>query len=231
MPWLAGVDGCKAGWVAALLNTRSGALRLELHPAFAAIVSSSYRPAVIAVDMPIGLPSVSAPRRACDAEARKLLGPRRSSIFSPPLREVVALGDYAKANALSRRLSGLGLSKQAFFLMPKIREVEAVLLSRPACAIRECHPELAFVAMNAGVPLVSSKRTPSGERRRRALLARYLGPFAAKAPLHYPGLLPDDILDALACLWSARRIFQGAARALPRSPECDAMRLPMEISF
>jgi hypothetical protein len=39
----------------------------------------------------------------------------------------------------------------------------------------------------------------------------------------------DDVLDAMACLWTARRIVQDAARSIPTPPERDGAGLPMAI--
>ncbi len=231
MPWIAGVDGCKAGWVAAFLQSDSGEVRFEVLPSFARIVSSAYRPRIIAVDMPIGLPSTSSPRRACDTEARGRLGPRRSSIFSPPVRDVAGIAVYGEANETSKRLTGRGLSKQAFHIMPKIREVEASLLAKPSCDIRECHPEVSFMAMNGDVPLAAYKRKPEGQRLRRTLLDREFGKGFAKLEAAFSGVALDDVHDAFACLWTARRILQGIASSLPPTPPRDALGLLAQIVF
>ncbi len=231
MPWIAGADGCKGGWVAAFLQSDSGEIRVEVVPSFAEVISSIHRPSVIAVDMPIGLPSTSAPRRACDAEARKRLGPRRSSVFSPPVREVVGVAAYGEANGMSKRLTGKGLSKQAFYIMPKISEVHEALVAEPTCNIRECHPEVSFMAMNGEVPLEAYKRTPEGQRLRGVLLAREFGTGFAKLNVVHPGVALDDVYDAFACLWTARRILQGVARSLPATPPRDALGLPMQIVY
>jgi predicted RNase H-like nuclease len=42
----------------------------------------------------------------------------------------------------------------------------------------------------------------------------------------------DDVLDAFAVLWSARRIATGSAERLPAGAEpCDSARLPMSIRY
>lgn len=59
--WVAGVDGCPAGWMVAFARANegegSGGLRLRVLPRFADILSAREAPAVIAVDIPIGLPA------------------------------------------------------------------------------------------------------------------------------------------------------------------------------
>jgi len=43
------------------------------------------------------------------------------------------------------------------------------------------------------------------------------------------GAGPDDILDALACALTARRLHAGDAEAFPDAPPRDAFGLPMAI--
>jgi predicted RNase H-like nuclease len=231
MPWIAGADGCKGGWVVAILREGAPGVRLQVVPSFLDVVSLAGPSPVIAVDMPIGLPTAAIPRRACDAEARRLLGLRRSSVFSPPVREIVSIPAYSTANETSKRLAGMGLSKQAFFLMPKIREVEAVVLANPSFVIRESHPELAFLAMNGGTPLAAGKRTLHGQSLRRALLIREFGRAVAEQAAIPRGAARDDVYDALACLWTARRIARDAACIIPPLPPRDPTGLPMEIVY
>ena len=128
--------------------------------------------AVVAVDMPVGLPGVE--RRTADAEARALLGPRRSSLFWTPPLCVLEAGDHTEANRRSRERTGWGLSAQSFNLLPKIREVREALPTesfappvRPRAA--EVHPETSF-ALLAGAPMRASKRTRVGVDERLAAL-------------------------------------------------------------
>ena len=84
----AGVDGCPAGWIQITRHAKSGEIASRYLPDAAALVQQEPRPDVIAIDIPIGLPKAGA--RACDVEARRLLGPRRSSVFAAPLRAMLA---------------------------------------------------------------------------------------------------------------------------------------------
>ena len=55
--WVAGVDGCRIGWIAVLMRVDDPTIhRIMTAPTLAAIADAPERPAVIAVDMPIGLP-------------------------------------------------------------------------------------------------------------------------------------------------------------------------------
>ena len=75
------------------------------------------------------------------------------------------------------------------------------------------HPELSFAEL-AGAPLAETKHSPAGRARRRALLAGAGVPL----PASVPGAAEDDLLDAAAVAWSARRIAAGTARVLPDPP-------------
>src|SRR5947209_17461626 len=146
---LAGVDGCPGGWVAAFV--RGAEVRIEVLPRFADVLAE--KPAIIAVDIPIGLPERAGQGgRAAEKAVRPLLGPRQSSVFSVPSRAAVYAASYAEACATALATSDppRKVSKQLFNIAPKIREVDAVLRSDPALARRvfEVHPELAFWRLN-----------------------------------------------------------------------------------
>src|ERR1700751_1976556 len=80
--WLAGVDGCRAGWMVAFVRPSNGEVRLRVVPQFAAIATALEAPAGIAVDMPIGLPARIGPQgRGPERAVRALLGARQSSVF------------------------------------------------------------------------------------------------------------------------------------------------------
>ncbi len=150
MSWIAGVDGCKRGWVAAFRDLETERLQCGVFDTFAGLLDSDQRPTVVAVDMPIGL--LEAGDRACDLEARSLVPGRGSIVFPAPIRPVLALDRYEEANALTRQVNGKGLSRQSFALVPKIREVDEELRARKADHVWEAFPELAFVNMNDGKP-------------------------------------------------------------------------------
>src|SRR4051812_40737033 len=83
---VAGVDGCKAGWVVALTpDGGDGPTSLHVVASFGDVLA--LRPVAIAVDMPIGLPAAG--QRACDVAIREQLGVRRSSVFPSPTRPML----------------------------------------------------------------------------------------------------------------------------------------------
>lgn len=184
----------------------------------------------IAVDMPIGFPANH--ERQCEGLARKLLGPRRSSVFAVPCRDAVYAQDYPSACAINARLTGRKFSKQAFMLFRKMHEIDAVVTPETQNRIFEIHPEVAFWAMNNRTPLEHYKKKPEGARLRRDLLRKNGFPIDnLQNPVWTKSkAAEDDMLDACACAWSAWRIANGTHIALPSQPEYDARGLRMEIN-
>lgn len=236
--WLAGVDGCPAGWITAFVRPTGEICEIAIFPRFADIVAA--RPlAVIAVDMPIGLPArTGAGGRAAENAVRPLLGARQSSVFSVPSRAAIEETDYRAACAAAFATSDppRKVSKQLFNIAPKIREVDAALRADPALAARtyEAHPELAFWRLNGDRPLGEPKKVKSrcyepGLALRRGLLIAAGLPRAIVDRAPPKGASPDDLLDALACAAIARRVHRGAATPYPDPPPRDAHGLPMAI--
>ncbi len=232
--WLAGVDGCSAGWIRVARNTRSGEVRVDLLRDVDEIASAPPRPRVVAIDMPIGLPD--AHDRACDREARARLGARRSSVFPVPIRATLAAASYEEACRIGRAADGRGLSRQAWNLMPKIRALDALLAHAPEAraTFHETHPEVCFAAWNDGEPMRAAKKHADGRRERRALAVAWLGEAtidAAESRWPRRSVAADDVLDAVAALWSAHRIHAGDAQCLPSDVQRDATGLPMRIVY
>jgi predicted RNase H-like nuclease len=245
--WFAGVDGCRAGWVVAFLRPQGGEVRLRVVPRFAEVIAAPEAPAIISVDIPIGLPEQAGRGgRTADNAVRSLLGARRSSVFSVPSRRAVfaevgpfygqqsRCAAHQRACAIARETSvpPRSITIYAFAIFSKIREVDAVLQSDRALdgRVHETHPELAFWRLNGARPLASAKKTEAGlALRRRLLIEAGLAPGMVNgAPPKGAG--PDDLLDALACAAIAARICRGLAQPFPDPPERDACGLPMAIS-
>ena len=231
-----GVDGCKNGWIAVTVSA-TGDLRPEVavSPRFSALIDGL---AVIAVDMPIGLPERAGPGgRGPETLARARLGERQSSVFSVPSRAAVACEDYREACRVALLTSDppRKVSKQAFFLFPKIREIDDLLRASPDLAARvfEVHPELAFWRLNGEQPAALPKKLKSsphepGLQLRREILVRYGYPeaFLARPP---KGAGADDLIDAAVNALMARRILTGEATPFPDPPLRDAHGLPLAI--
>lgn len=237
--WLCGLDGCRSGWIAA--RAPAGNLRrasIFLLADITTLLDGARPPLFVAVDMPIGLPErVGRAGRTPERLVRPLLGARQSSVFAIPARAAVEADTYAEActAALASSDPPRKVSKQGFFLFPKIRALDALLRARPGWRdrVREVHPEVAFAALNGG-PLSEPKKVkgqpwPAGLALRRALLADAGIPDAILAAPPPRGAGADDLLDALACLVTAEHIRLGRAVSYPDPPERDAHGLPIAI--
>jgi len=217
---------------------RDGA-RVRVVPRFADVFTAAEAPAVVAVDMPIGLPERAGPGgREAENAVRPLLGERQSSVFSVPSRAAIYARDYREACRLALATSDppRKVSKQLFNIAPKIREVDEFLRANPAQMSRvfEVHPELAFWRFNGERALNEPKKVKSrpyapGLALRRELLiaAGLAGDIVNAVPPK--GADEDDLLDALACAAIARRIHLGQARPFPDPPERDQFGLAMAI--
>jgi predicted RNase H-like nuclease len=229
----AGADACRAGWIC-VTRDADGVLASACHATAEALLAQRPRPDALAIDVPIGLPGRGP--RACDREARRRLGPRAASVFPAPLRRVVeAAASWEEACCIRTRLEGKRMSKQAWGIVAKVREVDAALRRRPARArwLHEVHPELCF-AVWRGAPMRDPKKSRAGRRERLALVSGHFG-AAAFATLRRDcprrDVADDDLLDALAALWTAERILRGEAARLPERPPRDRLGLPMQIVY
>jgi predicted RNase H-like nuclease len=247
---LAGVDGCKAGWIA-VRRDLDAAPSVGVFPTFAALLDALPDHATIAVDMPIGLPDFSQKGgRGPEALVRPLLGRRQSSVFSIPSRAALYAdtSDFTTVEtwyAAHRRASDVakatsdpprGVSIQAFGIFAKIREIDALLVERPELRRRvfESHPEVAFCRLNGEKPMTLPKKikgavNPAGMEERKALLCRH---GYEKALLDQPppkGAASDDFLDAAVMMLIAGRIANGEAKSFPDPPLADRFGIPVAI--
>jgi predicted RNase H-like nuclease len=217
-----GVDGWRGAWVGALLDGRSVTL-LALPDVAAVLAVPDVE--LIAIDMPIGL-SDDGPR-ACDVEARRLLGPARNSVFPAPLRGVLGCADYADACAVSRGASGKALSVQAWNLVPAIRALDAALGDPPRARVYEVHPELAFRALDDRVDAPKANARGLAQRIRALQPAMDVLDALAAAP---PGVPAVDTLDACAAAWSAGRLADGRGECVGDGAT-DSRGRPMRICW
>lgn len=198
---LAGVDGCRAGWLA--VTYYNGCYGYGLYPHFKDFLKSRPELKRILIDIPIGLSSPGFPRTV-DALLRKELPGRGSTVFNVPCRDAVYESDKSRARAANIRVEGKSLSVQSLNICGKIKDVDTLLPLKNGPLLLESHPEAGFKSLNRGKVLLSKKNTPRGREERLSLLEN-ADIAAGKA---YRDMLkafkmkdakPDDLLDAL-CL-------------------------------
>ncbi len=239
MTLVAGVDGCKAGWLCVLLDAATGSPQEAFISKSLAEIAAIEAAVQIAVDVPMGIESVTTREgRGCDTALRRVLGQRQSSVFAVPARAALAETDYRLAceAALAHSDPPRMVSKQCFHIFPKIREADALITPASQSRILECHPEGAFWAMNGKRPLTEPKKLksrgyPPGLALRRMLLeaAGYPAAFLAAGRFRPSQAGEDDLLDACACAWTARRVLRGEAHRFPDAPRLDPRGLRMQI--
>jgi predicted RNase H-like nuclease len=256
-----GVDRAAGAWVAVGYATDTPAVSVHdcIADLWAAHGSTAER---VVVDVPIGLcESLDAKlgtdsdaadcgcvatdgelSRRCDDLARQVLGPRSSSVFTPPCREAARLAadgaPYAEVNATNRRHTGKGLMRQAANISGGIVEVDRLLRAGdgdPAVLV-EGHPEVCFRSL-AGRPLQHPKRDAAGVDERLSALERVDGyapgdwralARALRGTDRRVGL--DDLLDAAVLALTARAPVD-KLWTLPADPGEDCAGLPMQMVY
>jgi predicted RNase H-like nuclease len=212
-----GVDGARGGWIAARAFA-DGRTELGFFPSLERIAEWRGRAdAPVAIDVPIGLMPLGG-SRPCDFACRKQLPGRGSCVFPPPARFLVDLFPTAHVtpkqlrDAIFERATTAGpgavpgLSAQSCGIFDKVWEADRfVRVGRRAEWVFEAHPELCFQRMRgAGL---ASKKTAQGVLQRLALV-RSQFPDAEEQMREADHGVMDDLLDAYAALWTARRIAE-----------------------
>jgi predicted RNase H-like nuclease len=221
-----GIDGCKSGWFSVWENQDK-----SIHSAVFSNLNElknffkNESQLILGIDMPVVLSEVI-PRQA-DQLARKLLSKKASSVFTAPTPEMLNQPNYEKASLVSKRLFGKSMSLQSWYLFPKIKDVQT-MIHHEDMQIYEIHPELSFRAMNNEQVILESKKTHEGFALRNALLSMHFKNFIFEDIRNQHArkdVMDNDILDALAVLWSAKRIQSNQASYLPQAPEKPNMQI------
>ena len=226
MSLIIGIDGCKSGWFSVWENQDK-----SIHSSVFSNLNElknffkNESQLILGIDMPVVLSEVI-PRQA-DQLARKLLSKKASSVFTAPTPEMLDQPNYEKASLVSKRLFGKSMSLQSWYLFPKIKDVQT-MIHHEDMQIYEIHPELSFRAMNNEQVILESKKTQEGFALRNALLSMHFKNFIFEDVRNQHArkdVMDNDILDALAVLWSAKRIQSNQASYLPQAPEKPNMQI------
>jgi predicted RNase H-like nuclease len=226
--FVAGVDGCRAGWVAFKVELPSLATSVELVDVPKLLKSRPNELLCLAIDIPIGLLDCS---RACDKEARKLLGqPRGTSVFAAPCRAALSAATHAAASEINRKRTGRGLSQQAFGIVPKIKQVDEEMTSDSQSWAFEIHPEVCFWALNQHQPMKHNKKTKEGAAERVAVIRPVFPEIERHLANRLSRVGADDLLDAAAAAWTALRWHRNEAESVCSS-ELDPRSLATTIRY
>ncbi len=225
-----GVDGCRGGWIAAVLDW--GDFRLERYDSINSLLFKYPEFDAFLIDMAVGLRNDLKQMRPDDI-AKRELGKRASSVFPIPSRNAVyAEGEEAQKRANIRDL-GKSLSKQTIAIIPKIRELDEFLTGHPEYKNRilESHPEVDFARLNGSV-LLSRKQEEPGISDRKQILSRFIGERALLDTYDRAKEMKcrqDDLIDAACLAVTGALSVHGMCEVLPDKPESDAHGLKMQL--
>jgi predicted RNase H-like nuclease len=208
--FVAGIDGCRGGWISFKADPASLNTSVELIDLSSVLGNKPDDLAMLAIDIPIGLLDDS---RACDKTARKLLGqPRGTSVFAAPCRASLSAKNHAAASSTNLRVTGRGLSQQAWGIASKIKQVDDVITSDCQKWVYEVHPEVCFWGLAGERPMKNRKKTKAGFEERLDLLRSFFPDIERHLENRPASVGKDDLLDAAAAAWTAVRLWKGEAR-------------------
>jgi predicted RNase H-like nuclease len=217
---LIGIDGARRGnWVLAQSASGHDDIQFELTTNLDALFKlAGSGETLIVIDVPIGIASGQhcTAGRACDSEARVVVGPRRSSVFTPPCREAFGSQNQKDASSRNQTVCSRGVGCQAFGILSRIEQIDALMTPALQRNVREGHPEVSFAVLK-GSPLMQAKKVQQGREERLAVLQSERIEFDVDTERLRLGrglVTRDDIIDAAVMLVSARRVHQGHARRL-----------------
>jgi predicted RNase H-like nuclease len=224
---LAGVEPIGGGWLVAPGNLQG----ITLAPQPAYVLDSladvlDYRPSftIVALHAPVGTPDDAGGWRTCDLAARRKLGPRALAAGRAPSRALLDATSYDEAKEIDPSIDIVrfrSLAKAA----EAIREVQ----SWRQRIVWEVNPELALTQMNEGEVLRYPRRTMHGRAVRRELIMAKLGGAERVLNQRPKGVREDKLIDALADLWTARRIMARAITRMSEPPAWDEDGVRMDI--
>lgn len=228
-----GVQSCNAGWLA--VHEHGGDFDFVVEKKFADLAKRFPR-AFVGINLPIGLLDEGV--RNCDSLARKRMGEQGNTIQDAPLRPTLAAQNNEEANELRKKIDGQKYSESEWQRLLKIREVDEVVMKDENLRgrIYEVHPELSFAHLNYGKPISGTITSVEGrEARINALVSawrrEWIDEMLARVEKEYSPdeVAPDDLINAIACLWSTQRVLSDQAGWVGDLSVRDSAGLPMAI--
>ena len=207
-----GIDGTTNGWITAEHTGETWKINF-----YEKLSEIDFDQALI--DIPIGLSDDST--RKCDEEARDFLAPERHySIFNCPVRDAVYADNYEEACDINEEKTGKRISKQAWNIVPKIREADKEAQKRN---LKESHPEVFFKSLDKD-SIIESKSSEKGLKDRKEVLERF-GDTSVIEDFEGKDVTEDDIIDAMVLSIGSRLKLE----SIPEDPDNDSQGLEMSI--
>ena len=211
-----GIDGCKDGWVAVycpIFDFKKA--KVQFYEKLTQLGNDFIEPSTGIIDIPIGL-EFNKPNRSCDIDARKFLGQRSSTIFSPPCLDAIYSKSYEEAKVINQARTGKSISKQSWFLSKKILETKHFIETNNNLSLQEGHPECSF-AECLGTPILENKKGMRGIFKRLDILTKlnFDLPNLVKMLPNEASIAIDDLFDATILCWTASRFVNGSSKTFP----------------
>lgn len=229
--WI-GVDGCKGGWIAAVL--RENKVVIKKYESIHTLVSDYPEFDELFIDMVIGLPSTKEHIRP-DSAARKVIKERASTIFPVPCRQAVYASTVAELYDENVRILGKKFTPLTVGIIPKMRELDEFLQANEKYKnkMKESHPEVCFSRLNKET-LLTRKVTIEGQKERIQVLSRFvetetLEELTTRAKKFHCKV--DDIIDAICLAVCARLAGNGEYEVIPEDVMEDETGLLMQMTI
>lgn len=220
---VAGVTPWGMRWVLAGAKIHAATFAPEMPRIFNSFIEMlDERPAytTIVANVPIGYrDEPGAPARECDLEARKILRRRGSALPSAPTLSALR----EDADSRTGHLDAVSLMR-----LPVYREVVAAMAPYRQRTVYAGNPELSFFDLNGNTPLKWSKMREEGREERRKVIVEKIQGIPRILEGCDPSIPLKHLYDAIALMWSARRVFGHAAKRLPSEAQWDSEGLRME---
>lgn len=223
---VAGVTPSGPGWVVQSAKIHGSTFAPELprlYESFLEILGEHPAYAILVVNAPIGyLDTPEMGGRTCDRQARALVRRRGSTVHNAPSRAVL--------NGLVDWRNG-GVDAVTATLLPRYLEVAKEMSPFRQRIVYEGHPELSFYQLNQDTSMKRSKRIIPGRDERLEVLETHIPGIENILTIKLDGVAEKHVFDALAMLWTARRVWGRSARRIPIEPEWDSEGLRMEFVY
>ena len=215
-----GIDGCKEGWVGVAVDDCGHFVGSYVSITLKNLLSYFSGISVVGIDMPLKL--VNQSTREADQLVRKELGSKRGRSVFPAIPKFMIESKWIDLEAddlndESRKRFGCAFSRQTLNLKRKILEANRRLSE--SFSMIEVHPEFCFMKMNNGVPQPHSKKTWNGMQHRLSLLKANGIDLPSDLGSDSGSIAPDDIIDAAAVAWTAKRFSEALAIPYPKDSD------------